>query len=131
MGHPTHIHPLPEQGQCKLQQGQVARLVADVVEHRTDVVGAHRDETTASGPAVATAAQASAAAGADAELDHAIERRLTRIAFEVLAGALVLGAVMGGTLFGWKMLPIAALVLVGYIIRVLEERLMDETPPPC
>ena len=30
-----------------------------------------------------------------------------------------------------KLQSLPNLMLVGYIIRVLEERLMDQTPPPC
>lgn len=96
-------------------------VIADGVEQRTT------DEPTAAPRIRVDAAAAAAQVRQAAEAERAIEQRrrleprLTRIALEVLAGALVLGAVGAGLAigaFGWKLLPIALLVLTGYAILV-------------
>ncbi|MHC4989393.1 MAG: hypothetical protein ACYTGC_00290 [Planctomycetota bacterium] len=96
----------------------VLLLIADGLEHRTDP---HAGSDAAR--AVASVAAPTELDERTARLDKAhremIERRVTRIAIEVLTGALILaGALAISSGVSWEMVPIAGLVIVGYIVFV-------------
>jgi hypothetical protein len=96
----------------------IALVIADGVEHRTDI--APHEEEPAGGPAATSPADAVTELNSKRKQARtvAIERRLTRISLEVLGASIVLAATMAGVAFGWKILPIAGLVVLGYIILV-------------
>jgi Ca2+/Na+ antiporter len=92
-------------------------VIAESVEHRTEHATSTADQTPG---AEAPSADSPAAPEAQRRQQRTttIERRVTRISLEVLGGALVLAAGLGAAVFHWTVLPIAGLVLLGYIILV-------------
>ena len=97
-------------------------LMASDFERRTD--GPHVGEYTFQAIELSNETPQQRAATAEtrtkeAQIQPRVENRVTRIAIEVICGAVFLGLVAAGVLFGWQLFAIGALVIIAYMILIM------------